>query len=503
MVRARRNTLLTILTGVLWARLSASCEELGAMWGTAEAEASYYRLVDIPIPAEVPMRPGSFEILPDGRLAVGTRRGDVYFISGAFENPPNPVYHLFASGQDEIFGLSWRDGSLTITQFGEVTRLTDTDGDGAADRFDALTNNWGYAEGHEFAFGSKHDPDGNIWVVLGLSGSYESHNLFRGWAVKVTPEGRMIPVSSGLRSPAGVGPNAEGAMFAIESQGPWNGSCSLKHLKPGGFLGHPASYNWYPFADGLKAPALEPRSDSRILVEKKRVKELVPPAVLFPYIKMGRSISGFRLNQTKGKFGPFDDQLFLGDYTLSIILRATTEQVNGVWQGACYPFREGLATGIMTVEFSPQGQLIAGGFTTNSQWPVRGEKPFAIQRLDWTGKTPFELREIKIRPDGFLIIFTLPVDPVVAAKPETYALTTYTHIYSAGYGSPEVDHTTPSVTRVEVMPDALSVRLVVKGIQEGHIHDFYLPNMRSQSREPLLHNRAYYTVNEIPDSTTR
>ena len=85
------------------------------------------------------MRPGSFEVLPDGRLAVGTRRGDVYFISGAFESPPAPDYHLFASGQDEIFGLSWKDGSLTITQFGEVTRLTDTDGDGAADHFDAMT----------------------------------------------------------------------------------------------------------------------------------------------------------------------------------------------------------------------------------------------------------------------------------------------------------------------------------------------------------------------------
>ena len=53
---------------------------------------------------------------------------------------------------------------------------------------------------------------------------------------------------------------------------------------------------------------------------------------------------------------------------------------------------------------------------------------------------------------------TLPVDPVVAARPENYALTTYTHIFSAGYGSPEVDHTTPDVTGAEVSPDGLSVR---------------------------------------------
>ena len=493
-----RSFLRTAVMVALWAPRISSADDLGAMWGTAAEESKYYPIVDIPIPPEVPMRPGSFEILPDNRLAVGTRRGDVYFISGAFENPPNPVYHLFASGQDEIFGMSWREGSLTITQFGEVTKLTDTDGDGSADRFDTLTNNWGYAAGHEFAFGSKHDPEGNIWVALGLSGSYRSHNLFRGWAVKVTPDGKMIPVCSGLRSPAGVAANAEGAMFCIESQGPWNGSCSLKHLKPGGFLGHPASYNWYPFAKGMKAPALEPNSNSRLQVEKKRVKELVPPAVLFPYIKMGRSISGFRLNRTKGKFGPFDDQLFFGDYTLSLIMRATTEKINGVWQGACYPFREGLSTGIMNVEFTPKGQLFAGGFTTSRQWPVRGEAPFAIQRLDWTGRTPFELKEINIRPEGFLLTFTLPVDPVVAAKPKTYSLSTYTHNFSAGYGSPEVDHTTPSVTRAEVTPDGLRVKLLVKGIQESHIHDFDLAKMRSRKGQALLHTKAYYTVNEIP-----
>ena len=287
-------------------------------------------------------------------------------------------------------------------------------------------------------------------------------------------------------------------MFAIESQGPWNGSCSLKHLKPGGFLGHPASYNWYPYVEGMDAPAVEPNSNSRLQVEKKRVKELVPPAVLFPYIKMGRSISGFRLNRTKGKFGPFDDQLFLGDYTLSLIMRATTEKINGVWQGACYPFREGLATGIMHVEFSPKGQLIAGGFTTNRQWPVRGEKSFAIQRLDWTGKTPFELQEINILPDGFLLTFTLPVDPVVAANPEAYVLTTYTHKFSGGYGSPEVDHTTPRVTRAEVGQDGLTVKLVVDGIRESHIHDFDLSKVKARNQKPLLHTKAYYTVNEIP-----
>jgi hypothetical protein len=287
-------------------------------------------------------------------------------------------------------------------------------------------------------------------------------------------------------------------MFCVESQGPWNGACSLKHLKPGGFLGHPASYNWYPYAKELTAPSAEPQTNSRIAIERKRVPELVPPAVIFPYIKMGRSISGFKVNDTKGRFGPFDNQILVGDYTLSIIMRATTEEINGVWQGACYPFREGLSTGIMNVEFSPQGQLIAGGFTTNAQWPVRGEQPYALDRLDWTGVTPFEIQEINIQPDGFLLTFTKPVDPQVAANPDTYDITTYTHIYAGFYGSPEVDQTAAKVTKAEVSADGLQVRLTLDAIQRGHVHDFHLAPMKSKDQQNLLHKRAYYTVNEIP-----
>jgi len=475
-------------------------EDLGAMWGTAEEESKYYKLVHLPIPETVPLKTGSFDVLPDGRLVVGTRKGDIYFVEGAFDSPPGPKFHLFASGQDEIFGLAHKDGDIYATQFGEVTKISDTDGDGVADRYDTLSNAWGYAEGHEFAFGSKHDQEGNLWVALGLTGSYYSRQLFRGWCLKITPDGETIPICSGLRSPGGVGPNAEGVMFCTESQGPWNGACSLKHLKPGGFLGHPISYNWYPYAKNMTAPKVEPETNSRIDIEKKRIKELVPPAVIFPYIKMGRSISGFRVNKTKGKFGPFENQIFVGDYSRSIIMRATTEQVNGVWQGACYPFREGLSTGIMNVEFSPQGQLIAGGFTTNAQWPVRGEKPFALDRFDWTGITPFEIKEIKIQSDGFVLEFTKPVDRTIAALSSTYDITTFTHIYAKFYGSPEVDQTTATVTKAEVSADSLHVRVYLDKIEEGHIHAFDLPAMISREKGKLVHTKAHYTVNEIPQS---
>ena len=489
------------LLSLLTATVFLQQEPLGEYWGTAEEESKYYQLVDIPLPDELAVEAGSFEVMPDQkRLAIATRRGDIFLVDGAFDEHPEPKFHKFASGLDEVFGMAYRNGSFLITQQTEVTRITDDNGDDRADRFETLNDDWGFRNYHEFAFGSKPDPEGNIWVSLCLSKSYHSWVPFRGWCLKITPEGKAIPICSGIRSPCGIGPNETGEMFYAESQGPWNGSCSLKVLQPGGFMGHPVSFNWYELAPELGPAPVVPNTPSRLETERKRVEELVPYAVVFPYKRMGRSISGFQVDRTGGKFGPFENQIFVSDFSLGVILRATTEKVNGVWQGACYPFREGFDTGLLAVQFTPDGNLIAGG--TNRGWPVRGPKAYAVQRLDWTGKVPFEIKTVNADPKGFKITFTKSIDRDIAARPETYQLKTFTHKYRQGYGSPEVDQTEPKVTRATVSDDGKSVKIEVDGLVQGHVHDFYLPNMRSTDEEKLLHANAYYTLNEIPVAET-
>ncbi|MBI1370056.1 MAG: hypothetical protein GC162_15555 [Planctomycetes bacterium] len=483
-----------IVAGLIAPRTFA--EKLGESWGTAGREAEYYRIVDLPMPDELGIEAGAFAVLPDGRLAIGTRRGEIYLVTGAFASNERPTYHLYASGLDEIHGLDYRDGAFYIMQQTEVTRITDTDHDDRGDLFETLSDNWGFDAYHEFGFSSDLDAEGNIWITLCLSKSYQSDNLFRGWALKITPDGKTIPIASGIRSPGGVGPNEHGVMFYTESQGPWNGSCSLKVLEPGGFMGHPASFRWYPQAPNMGPVPVEPNTNSRLEIERKRVKQLVPYAVVFPYRRMGQSNTGYEVNHTGGKFGPFDDQIFIGDYTMSLLMRATTEKINGVWQGACYPFREGFATGLLAVQFTPNGQLIVGG--TSRGWPVRGSKPFALQRVDWTGKVPFEILRISVRHDGFVITFTQPVDRKGASDVSTYRMATFTHIYQQAYGSPEVDQTTPTVTRAVMSDDGLSVHVTVEGMVKGHVHEFHMPDLKNASGQPLLHPDAYYTLNEIP-----
>jgi hypothetical protein len=473
-----------------------NAEEVGERWGTAERERKYYRLVDLPIPKNLVIEAGAFCDLPDGKIAVGTRHGDVYFITGVDATNPEPEYHLFATGLDEIFGLSWKDNALFVTHSAELTKVSDTNNDGTADRYDVVSDDWGYGTYHEYAFGSKFDPKGNLFIALGLSSSYHSQELFRGWILKVTPEGKSIPYASGVRSPGGIGFNEHGALFYIESQGPWNSACSLKFVKEGGFMGHPISYNWYRYAPHMGAAPIEPKNGSSTLTESQKIQQLDPYAVVFPYIRMGRSLSGFAIDTTEGKFGPFENQIFMGDYTQSIIVRATTEQVNGVWQGACYPFREELSTGLLNVKFTPQGRLISGG--TNRGWPVRGLKPYALERLEWTGVTPFEIKRINITPKGFTIHFTKPADPKTASQVENYRVSSFTYPYHQGYGGPVIEATDAKVTQVELAKDGMSATITVDSITKGHIHEFILAPILDLDGESLVHNFAFYTVNEIP-----
>jgi hypothetical protein len=493
---SRRHLISLLLLAVLAGLRPLRAEEVGDRWGTEEREREFYPIVSIPIPPETVIEAGAFAVMPDQRMAVGTRHGEIYLIDGVDAPKPVPKFQRFATGLDEIFGLVWKDSAFRVTQSCELTRVSDTNNDGVADRFDTISDAWGYANYHEYAFGSKPDVDGSQYVALGLSESYYSHALNRGFIMKVAADGKTTAFASGLRSPGGIGFDEHGSLFYVESQGPWNCSCSLKAVSPNSFHGHPASFEWYKHAPELGPVPETPKSGTRIVSEKDRVKQLVPYAVVFPYIRMGRSITAFSVNRSGGKFGPFENQMFLGDYTLSILMRATTEQVNGVWQGACYPFREGLSTGILNVEFTPGGNLLCGG--TNRGWPVRGIKPYALERLQWSGKMPFEIHRITIEPDGFLVTFTKPVDRATGGLADSYQIKAFTHPYHGGYGGPEIEEQQPAVKSVSLAEDGLSAKLGLEKLDRGFVYELDLIKLRSQDGEPLVHRNAFYTVNEVP-----
>jgi glucose/arabinose dehydrogenase len=463
-----------------------------------ETEEQYYPMIKFPIPKEIVLEAGGIELMPDGKIAVATRRGDIYMVENAFTNPLKDVkFHLWAGGLHEVLGLTTKDGWLYCQQRGELTKIKDADGDGRAETFRTVSDAYEIGgDYHEYAFCSKPDKEGNIWSVLCLTGSFTSDVPFRGWAVKFTPEGKMIPMCSGVRSPGGIGMNAEGDMFYCDNQGPWNGASSLKWLKPGSFQGHPDGNKWYSIAPNMGPAPEKPKSGSRSHIEMLRIPEYVPPPVLLPHGKVGSSASGIACDTTNGKFGPFKNQLFVSDQSFSQVNRVFLEKIDGRYQGVCIPFRVGFGSGNVPSIMTPDGSLWVGG--TNRGWGSRGSAPGALDRVIWSGQVPFEVLEMRAKPDGFELVFTKPADPATASKVGTYVLKTYTYIYQAQYGSPEVDHTTPTVKSATLSEDGLRVRLVVDGLQIGHIHDLKMSGLRSAEGKPLLHDVAYYTLWAIP-----
>jgi len=136
---------------------------------------------------------------------------------------------------------------------------------------------------------------------------------------------------------------------------------------------------------------------------------------------------------------------------------------------------------------------------TSRGWGATGRAPYGLQRLSWNGKTPFEMKSVEARPDGFEITFTQPVDAVAARDGASYAVTRFTYQYHHNYGSPIINSGACPVRAIEVSPDRMKVRLVIDSLKLGYIHEIKAEGVLSADRNTLLHNFGYYTLNQIPD----
>ncbi len=468
------------------------------------AESAYYRIATIPVPRDIVLEVGGLGFRPDGKLVASTRRGDVWLISNP-DDPAHVRFQRFATGLHEPLGVLVEDNkTVYVVQRPELTRLVDTDGDGVADRYETVCDQWGVSgDYHEFAYGPVRDKEGNFYVTLnvGFGGGHQSKASWRGWCVKITPKGELIPYAVGLRSPNGLAFSPDGDLFYTDNQGEWVASNKLHHVRPGEFYGHPAGLRWLkdsPFAG--KFPE-EPPSGMHYDGQAGEhgvngMPPVTPPAVWFPYGRMGQSASEPVWDTTGGKFGPFAGQLFVGDQCKSNILRVDLQKVNGRYQGACFPFRSGFECGVNRLTFAPDGSLYVG--MTNRGWGSVGGKPYGLQRLVYTAKVPFEVRSMKLTPHGFDLTFTRPVDPVTAGRTASYSLQSFTYNYWSTYGSPEVNHRPEPVRAVTVAPDGLHVSLAVDGFRKGRVYELHLDGVRASGGAPLLHAEAYYTLNELP-----
>ena len=466
------------------------------------AENRMWQRTPLPVPEGIILEVSGILPVAGQRLLVTTRRGEVWWIDGAYDAEPKPRYTLFAQGLHEPLGIiAAPSGGYYVAQRQELTRLVDTNSDGRADVFQTVAKLPISGSYHEYAFGPVLAPNGNLRVTLNVAfgGSTQAPVPWRGWMVEITPDGQLTPIASGLRSPAGFAVSSQGEWFATDNQGEWVGSGKITHIESGDFLGHPAGLAWSKLPGSTVKVRPENISDFEqpMHVVAQNVPGLKPPAVWLPHTILGISNSGMIEDLSGGKFGPFAGQFYVGDQGQSKLIRVSLEKVAGVWQGAAYSFREGFDSGILRMAIGENATMFVGESARG--WGSVGPKQYGIERVTWTGQTPFEIKEIKAQPDGFLLTFTQPVDRATAENLASYSLAGFTYNYHTAYGAAPVNRMVCPIQKIVVAPDGLSVRLAAQCLREGYIHEVKVSGVRAATGgSAVLHPVAYYTLNRLP-----
>ena len=467
-----------------------------------KTEQDFYEIKTLPIPQDLYLEVGGLATMPDGRLAVSTRRGEIWIVENPYQKDSHQTnYRRFASGLHEILGLAYKDGVFYCSQRGELTKITDTNRDGVADLYEPIYQFELSGNYHEYTYGPVFDKNGDMLVTLNLAWIGFGEGKFakwRGWLVKIKPDGTLEPQSAGLRSPAGYSINDEGDIFYGENQGDWVGSGRITHLAKGDFAGNPGGIKWAKEPNSPFKLTLEeiPDNSQPMFEAAKKVKNLKLPAVWFPHAIMGISTSDIIQDTTKGKFSPFPGQYFVADQGQSKVMRVFMEKVNGVYQGFCINYREGFQSGILRERFGLDGSMFLG--MTSRGWGSTGKDNFGLQRLVWNGLTPFEINTIHAKSDGFEISFTQAVDVKSVKNAASYALRSYIYQYHHQYGSPIINVNELKIKGISVSPDKKTVRISMDGIRQFYIHEFILKGVLNEEGDPLLHETAYYTLNQIP-----
>jgi len=464
-----------------------------------------YIVETIETPPGLKAETGGIAFLPDGRLVACFLRGELMIY-----NPETKEWKLFAEGLHEPLGvLPVSESEILVMQKPELTRLKDTDGDGLADSYETVTDDFGMAGNyHEWTYGPVKDRDGNLYISFNTAsewgimmdevrGKLDTTLVpfkpkqkfaavpYRGWVAKLTTSGEFIPYAYGFRSPSGllISPNNE--LFVADNQGDWVGTSPLFRVEQNKFYGHPASMIWLPGwnkGDPSKLPVEE------LNAERQRA------VVQFPYGVMAASPTQPLYDNTNGAFGPFTGQILIGEMNQERIIRVMLEEVGGVLQGACIPFinKQGLRKGNNRLAFSPDGSLYVGqvqhGFVGNT----------GIQRIVFTGKDPVDIYTMSITDEGFDLHFTQPMDEPMLRDTSNYHFQHYYYEYHLKYGSDQFDVQKVSIKGIDVRDGRKTVSLKLENLKPGYIYELRLGELKSEDGEVLENHLICYTVNVLP-----
>ncbi|EDM25381.1 probable large, multifunctional secreted protein [Lentisphaera araneosa HTCC2155] len=475
-----------------------------------------YKIERIDTPKGVDAQIGGLAFMPDGRLAVSFNYGKIFTY-----NPKTNEWKLFAEGLHLPLGMvAINNHELMVMQRPELTRIIDSNKDGRADTYLKFYDDFGLSGNyHEFNFGPVRDKDGNFYIGLNVAsnnggileeprGKFLSYDIekkdlegkydvklvkktvtrmyscvpYRGWIMKIDPKGKATPYASGVRSPNGLGFDHKGRLFVSDNQGDWLGTSKLHHIREDAFHGHPASLIW------KEGWTKDPKKMSAQELNKMRQ----PAAALFPQGILANSPTQPLLDSTQGKFGPFSNQMFIGEMNLKRLLRFIPDEVNGTVQGTLIHFLDGndLGNGNNRLAFDKDGALWLG--KTHLSWA--GDE--GLKKITWDGEVDFDVHSVKQIPNGFSIKFTQKVDAKIALSAKHYAIKKYSFDYHAKYGSPRKNEANIIPKSIQIAADGMSVSIIFDALQKAQVYQFELAKIKSASGKKLASPLFCYNLIE-------
>jgi glucose/arabinose dehydrogenase len=489
-----------------------------SMGASAIAWTEHFSFENIPNPPGIDQQVGGMDTMPDGRIAVAFHRGEVMFY-----DPSTGSWSLFASGLQEPLGmLVDKDGSILVMQRAELTRLKDTDGDGSADEYETVFDDFGMSGNyHEFAYGPARDAEGNLFIVLGIAsngapmaeeirgefseigqvnqagmstrkdwgknkgkaGRMYARVEWRGWVLKLSPDGKkMEPYASGFRSPNGIGFDATGRLLITDNQGDWRPTSPLYDVKKDGFYGHPASLVWKRGWD---------RGDPRKLAVSELDAMQDPAVGFFPQGELANSPTWPVVLPEGAVPEGMAGQTLIGEMNQTNMVRVLDDTVDGGFQTALVPMFDGspLGRGTNRATFGKDGSIYVG--KTALSWAGGN----GITRIKWNGKPFPSLDRIKALPTGFALRFSEPIDPSTLEK---LSVKSHTYEYHEAYGAPKKDEQEIAVKGTGLSGDGLTLTLDIGSLKEGYLHLIDMSGLRTKDGGKILGNKAWYQVVKAP-----
>lgn len=476
--------------------------------------AESYRVEAITLPSEVAPEVGDLDFTPTGELVVALRRHGI-LMAEPTADPAAFTWQRFAT--DSLHNPTGLDvisqSEVLVSQMQELTRITDTDGDGVADLFENVSDDWGVTGNYHETIALTRD-GGTGWYLaigtashngptfyhtrgefapLGRTGRNFAAGPWKGWVVHVDPTGEVTPFASGFRAHNGLLRDEQGRIWATDNQGDWRGTSPLYHVKEGNFHGHPSSLIWdREFTSNVSDDPLQTYIDDWEAYEAHRT----PATVEFPHGLMSNSPSEPIVVPAGDAFGPFAGQMLVGDIAGPRITRVMVEEVNGVMQGACVTLISGeIGGGNNRLVFSPDGSQLYVGQTFRG-WTR--DSTDGLKRVTFTGENPFEVQNISIQPNGFKLTFTKPVTDEILSQLSNYTAQSYWYKSHFSYGSPQMDVTPLKVTAATVSADGLQVDLTIPGIEPRRIVQLDIaPGFVARDGTPLGNGLLCYTVRKL------